>query len=158
MPCSPVGVWLVRLSVALSLVLAVGAPAARAEPPEPLQKNTTSSGIVQGVVTTQGSIPLGGVLATLRDDTGEVASIASDGDGKFRFEGVKPGRYSVVAALQGFDTLTSTVTVTADQTIDLTLDLRIAVMTDRVDRAAGSAAGGRRRIDRQGSDRWRAGS
>src|SRR5204862_1995874 len=53
--------------------------------------------------------------------------------GKVRFERLRAGTYAIVVALQGFDTLTSSVTVVAGGTADVVLNLRISVMTDTVD-------------------------
>ena len=115
------------------LILALAARAAGAQGP-----SQTATGTIQVTVTTQGNVPLGGVLVTLSNDTGEVASLATDGDGKVRFEKVRPGTYVAMAASQGFDTLTQPVVVTAGRIADRPLDLRISTLTDTVDVVAPS--------------------
>ena len=52
-----------------------------------------------------------------------MASTATDGDGAFRFEGVEPGAYTVVAVLDGFDTMSMPVTVSAGEVATLKADL-----------------------------------
>src|SRR5205809_3731644 len=92
MQCSPGSGRTVRLLTILSLIvlfLSLPAWAQRAESSQP----TRSTGLVQAIVTTQGSIPLGGALVTLRHDDSEVASLASDAGGKVRFERLRAGTY-----------------------------------------------------------------
>ncbi|MFN7981705.1 MAG: TonB-dependent receptor [Vicinamibacterales bacterium] len=95
---------------------------------------------VTGVVTTQNAtIPLAGVLVSLQLRAVDVASTATDGDGAFRFEGVEPGAYTVVAVLDGFDTMSMPVTVSAGEVATLKADLRIASMSERVEVVAATA-------------------
>jgi hypothetical protein len=96
------------------------------------QEPGAAAGAIQATVTTQGTIPLGGVLVTLSNSGGEVASVATDGDGKVRFERLKPGDYVIVAASQGFATLKQFVAVTAGAIAERVLDLRIATLTDTI--------------------------
>src|SRR5262245_7435041 len=102
---------LVRLLAIVILFAAWSAPAAaqRVESAQPSGRD----GVLQGTVTTQGTIALGGVEVSLRRNTTEVASAVSDGDGKVHFDRLEPGTYSVVVSSQGFDTLTATVMLTA---------------------------------------------
>ena len=61
-----------------------------------------TTGTIRGVVTTQnGTIPLGAVLVSLTSDGGEMTSSTSDGDGKFRFEHVLAGKYTLVERIGG---------------------------------------------------------
>ena len=95
----------------------VGAPVARAERAEPPQKTHRCHGHRSGRRSRRkASIPLGGVLVSLRNDTGDVASVGPTETASSGFDAITPGRYSVVTTMQGFDTLTSTVVVTAGQT------------------------------------------
>ena len=97
-------------------------------------------GSVTGVVTTQNAtIPLAGVLVSLQLRSTEVATTATDGDGAFRFDGVEPAAYTVVAVLDGFDTMSLPVTVTAGDVSAVKADLRIASMSERVEVVAATA-------------------
>lgn len=118
------GIALIFLSTASPAVLAAQLP---------------PTATVQVVVTTQGNIPLGGVNVTVSSDAGAVATQVTDGEGKVRFDALMPGKYTFVAALQGFDTATRPLVLTTGQAADLPLDLRIATMTDRVDVVAPTA-------------------
>lgn len=90
-------------------------------------------GTVHGVVTTQsGSIPLGGVIVSLVKDGVEAASLASEGDGTFRFSDLVPGQYMLVVAAQGFDPLSAAVAVTASVVSEAPLDLKIASVAETV--------------------------
>jgi hypothetical protein len=102
------------------------APAAAAQ--------SASSGTITGTVTTQnGTIPLGGALVSLQTATGEVGSYTSDGEGAFRFEGVAPGSYTIVASLEGFDLLRQTLIVAASQAAVVKVDLKISTVAERVE-------------------------
>ena len=118
------GIALIFLSTASAAVLAAQLP---------------PTATVQVIVTTQGNIPLGGVNVTVSSDAGPVATQVTDGEGKARFDALMPGKYTFVAALQGFDTATKPLVLAAGQAADLPLDLRIATLTDRVDVVAPTA-------------------
>ncbi len=104
-------------------------------------RSETAGGAITGTVTTQGNIPLGGAILTLTTAQNQMEPLttSSDGDGRFRFDGLKPGAYAVVATLQGFERLSVSAVLTAGQTANVALDLKIAVMTDRVDVVAPTA-------------------
>lgn len=105
-------------------------PSGRANPPA----------VITGIVTTQDkTVPLAGVVVSLRDERGEVASGTSEGDGTFRFESIGPGSYSLVVDVQGFDPLTMPLTVVAGQPTLAALDLKIAGVAETVDVVAPSA-------------------
>lgn len=122
----------------LVLLLGSSVAFARAQPPSPT--SPASAPAITGIVSTQGDIVLGGALVSLRTREGDVASYVSDGDGAFRFDGVGPGSYTIVVALDGFDTLTLPVTVVSGQTVALKADLRIAAVSERVDVVAPTTA------------------
>src|SRR5262245_41374266 len=71
-----------------------------------------SSGVViDGTVVDATRAPLPGVTLTLEQSSAVVAKAVTDPSGRFRFAGVKAGKYVVVAALQGFTTLRQELTV-----------------------------------------------
>src|SRR4051812_40746523 len=71
------------------------------------QTSSAITGAIAGVVTTQnGTIPLGAVLVSLTSAGGEISTATSDGDGKFRFEYVLSGKYTLVAVVEGFSSQT----------------------------------------------------
>jgi hypothetical protein len=118
-----------RLSIVL-LVLSIQAVAAHAQQvTRPSIVTTASGGIIDGTVTTQnGAIVLGGVLVSLSSDRStEVATVLSEGDGSYRFEGLAAGAYRVSAALEGFDVQSTAVTVAWNQTAHVPLDLPLAM-------------------------------
>jgi hypothetical protein len=91
------------------------------------------TGVVHGIITTQTNIPLGGVRVSLFDGATELLAIASEGDGSFRFENLKPGRYTVTALLEGFESVTLAAVVAAGQTTEIPIDLRLAMIAERVE-------------------------
>jgi hypothetical protein len=93
-----------------------------------------TTGTISGVVTTQnGTIPLGAVVVSLTSDNGELSSSTSDGDGKFRFDHVLAGKYTLVAAVEGFTSQTQPVVVAAGATTDAPLDLKLTAIAEHVD-------------------------
>src|SRR5260370_42228358 len=91
-------------------------------------------GAVEGVVRDALQRPLAGVHLRLEAPDGRVAGEAASGpDGAYRFTGIAPGVYSVVAEQEGFETATAVVSVDggAGASADLTpaskqaLDLRV---------------------------------
>jgi Carboxypeptidase regulatory-like domain len=97
--------------------------------PRPSSVPTESGGVIEGTVTTQNAtIALGGVRVSLSSDrTSEVATVLSEADGTFRFEGLAAGPYKVAAALEGFDVQSKSVTVSWNETAHVPLDLPLAM-------------------------------
>lgn len=130
----------------LALVLLLGgvpALASAQQPAAPLRPPAASAQAapsISGIVSTQRTIPLGGALVSLLARGAEVASYVSDGEGAFRFDGLEPGSYTIVVALDGFDTLTLPVTLAAGQPLSLEADLRIAAVSERVEVVATTSA------------------
>lgn len=82
------------LLVLLALVCA--APAAA--------QNT--SGAITGTITdTQGGVLPGVTLTVTNAETGVARTAVTEGDGRYRFAGLQPGRYDLKAELQGFGTV-----------------------------------------------------
>src|SRR5690242_15462295 len=129
--------WAIRLSSFLVFWL-IACPfpalAQRSEASQPVR----AKAVLQATVTTQGNIPLGGMVVSVVRDGTEVASSATDGDGKVTFDQLEPGAYSIRVAAQGFDPLATNVTVVAASPTTVTLDLRIAALTDTVNVVAPS--------------------
>jgi outer membrane receptor protein involved in Fe transport len=98
----------------LTLVLLAAAPARAATPP----------GVVGGLARDALQRPLAGVHLRLEAPDGRVVASATSGpDGAYRFAGIAPGIYSVVAEQEGFETATAVVSLEAGAgaSADLTL-------------------------------------
>jgi hypothetical protein len=98
-------------------------PAAAAPAPAPPPSN---AGTIRGTITTQTTIPLGGVMVSLFDGSAAIGQVASEGDGTYKFENLKPGRYTVSAVFEGFETTTVPAVAAAGKVLDLPIDLRLA--------------------------------
>jgi MFS family permease len=62
-------------------------------------KPAVHSGEVHGIIRSPHGAPVGGITATLTNDTGEVvASTVSDGTGAYRITGLADGQYTLVAS------------------------------------------------------------
>lgn len=122
----------VRRLLPVVLLLGCSLPPAFAQQPPPRTScaPVPSAPSISGVVSTQGDIVLGGALVSLLNRDGEVASYVFDGEGAFRFDTVAPGAYTIVVALDGFDTLTLPVAVAGGQPVALKADLRIAAVSE----------------------------
>src|SRR6266699_3365235 len=89
------------------------------------------TGVLQGVVTTQGSVNLPGAQITVTDSADKpVAEILSDESGKFSVVGLAPGRYKVTAALASFVTTAVTANIVAGRSNDVVIDLPIEGIKD----------------------------
>ena len=93
------------------------------------QDTATRAGTIEGTISTQnGSVRLPGVVVVVHGETDqELPQPVSDGDGKFAIPGLPPGRYTLSAALDGFQAVEISATVAAGATVTLTLDLPIAL-------------------------------
>jgi hypothetical protein len=92
-------------------------------------------GVLEGFVTTQsGTIRLGGAQVTLHNSSNqEVASVLSEGDGRFRFTALQEGKYTLTASLEGFAIGRAAVVVDADKTTERTHDQPLATLTQTVE-------------------------
>ena len=82
---------------------------------------------VQGSVADESGGALPGATVTLRNDgTGVVVTRTTNGEGRYVFDFVDPGKYTVVAELQGFRTIEQK-NVVVQQRGDVTADLKMAV-------------------------------
>src|SRR4029453_2662913 len=84
---------------------------------------------VQGQITDESRGALPGVTVTLANEaTGVASDRVTDAEGRYRFDFVDPGNYSISAALQGFRA-TSQKNVRVPQRGDLTVDLLMGLAT-----------------------------
>ena len=125
----------------LFIILASGV-GLRSQVVRPSGLSTESGGVIQGVITTQkGSIPLGGVVVELAAErNAELVHVYTEGDGTFRFEGLRSGRYQVSAVLEGFEKGAATVEVVWNQITAVPFDLRLAA-SEEVDVVATAGSG-----------------
>ena len=122
-----------RPLIALAFVVLVPA-VARAQAPQ-----TPRTGVLQGSITTQGTVRLPGAEVVVSDaaDT-KVATILSDENGHFSVVGLAPGRYKVTATLASFITTAVAAEVAAGRSSDVTIDLPIEGITQSVNVVAAS--------------------
>jgi hypothetical protein len=68
------------------------------------RQTITTTAAIQGIVRTEAGLGLGGVTVILQDlASGKSFPATTTGDGVFRFLNLKPGRYQVKAAREGFE-------------------------------------------------------
>ena len=99
------------------------------------QDGVARTGTIAGTVSTQnGSVRLPGAVVVLRGAADkELPQQVSDGEGRFTISDLPPGRYTLCAVLDGFQSVEASATVTAGATVTLTFDLPIASVTEHVD-------------------------
>ncbi|MGE5836126.1 MAG: YfbK domain-containing protein [Acidobacteriota bacterium] len=89
--------------------------------------------VVEGTVVDATRSPLPGVTVTLEQARAVVAKAVTDPSGKFRFTGIQPGKYVVVAVLQGFTTLRQDLTVnTSSGTVQVPLTMQVAGVAESI--------------------------
>src|SRR5689334_825480 len=97
------------------------------------------TGVLQGVVTTQGSVNLPGAQVTVTDNAGkQIAQVLTGEDGHFSVVGLAPGRYKLTAALASFVTTSANADVVVGRASDLAIDLPIEGISASVDVVAQS--------------------
>ena len=91
---------------------------------------------IRGTTTTQeGTVLLPGVEVTVTDVTSgrRMAVVVSDGTGRFRVDGLPPGRYRLRTHLAGFsDVTTDVLDLPPGQALDVALDLKLGSFWERV--------------------------
>ncbi len=108
-----------RSLVPALLFLALSPTFARAQEPK--------TGVIQGTITTQGTVRLPGANVVVKDGADKhVTEMLSGEDGHFSVVGLQPGRYSVLASLESFIATTVAAEVVAGRSTDITIDLPIA--------------------------------
>jgi hypothetical protein len=108
-----------RVAAAATCIIAIsiwlGSPAAFAQANPQTQAKThtpATSGSISGNVSDHQGSPLAGAQVTLTNlTTKEATNGSTDGTGGYRFEGLKPGRYSVVFESKGLVAKTQSVEV-----------------------------------------------
>src|SRR5437868_9530859 len=97
------------------------------------------TGVLQGVVTTQGSVNLPGAQITVTDAAGkQVAQALTGEDGHFSFVGLTPGRYKLTASRASFVTTSANADVAGGRVSDLAIDLPIEGISASVEVVAQS--------------------
>src|SRR5262245_55727415 len=97
------------------------------------------TGVIQGVVTTQGTVNLPGAQITVTDGADkQVTQVLTDESGHFNLVGLAPGRYKVTALLASFVTTAATANVVAGRVTDLAIDLPIEGVSATVEVVAQS--------------------
>jgi len=120
------GHWLQRTAAALLAALVVtGVSSAWAQ---------TVGGTIVGVVADAQGGALPGVTLTARNlETGATRVVATEGDGRYRIGGLPPGRYDLVAELQGFSTVdVAGLTLTIGLEVQQNLKLGIQALEETV--------------------------
>ncbi|MBI3403106.1 MAG: TonB-dependent receptor [Acidobacteria bacterium] len=91
-------------------------------------------GAIEGAISTQHTTPLGGASVFVIDATGRiVATVVSDGDGRFRVGGLVTGTYRVMAVLEGFETVLESAVVSDRDPAHVMVDLPIGTLSDTID-------------------------
>src|SRR5262249_61647347 len=104
-----------------------------------LQAQAPRTGVIQGVVTTQGTVNLPGAQTTVTDREGKpVTQILTGEDGHFNIIGLAPGRYKVTASLASFVTTAVMADVAVGRSFYLAIELPIEAIHSTVEVVAQS--------------------
>ena len=86
-----------RFGILVVILALIGARTAAAQ---------NTSGAIAGTITdTQGGVLPGVSITVTNSETGIARTSVTEGDGRYRFAGLQPGRYDLRAELQGFSTV-----------------------------------------------------
>jgi hypothetical protein len=93
-----------------------------------------TTGVIQGLVRdTTGAVVPGVTVEALNLETNIALTRTSDGDGRFVFLQLRPGRYKVTLTLAGFGTVVQDgITLTVGQTLNLTTQLSVSAVAEVV--------------------------
>ncbi|HEX7704859.1 MAG TPA: TonB-dependent receptor [Thermoanaerobaculia bacterium] len=101
---------------------------------------STLTGGLTGMVTTDGS-PLPGATVTITSPNLQGSRTAiSDGNGNYNFAALPPGEYTVRVELEGLQTVTRTSRVTLGGTSRVDADLRVSAVTESITVTASAPA------------------
>jgi len=113
-------VWMVVLSMAVALPLGA--------------QTQITTAVIQGVVTdASGAVTPGVTVEAVNVETNLTLSRVTDGDGRFVFLQLPPGRYRVTFTLTGFGTVVRDgIELTVGQSVNLTQQLSVSNLTEVV--------------------------
>ena len=121
------GRWMAARVCALVLCLCGMAAAAAAQ-------ETVNLGSISGRVSdAQGAVVPGASIAVRHTDTNVTVEASTDGDGRFRFPYLRLGLYELRVSLQGFETVTRSLSVSAGSAFELPILLPVAGVNAAID-------------------------
>jgi Carboxypeptidase regulatory-like domain/TonB dependent receptor len=93
-----------------------------------------TTGSISGFVMDSSKSALPGATVAIKDvDTGKVRTITTDDEGRYRADGLAPGKYDVTVELSGFRTAEyESVAVSVGQALVLNVEMAIGGMSERV--------------------------
>ena len=112
--------WMVVLAMAVALPLGA--------------QTQITTAVIQGTVTdASGAVTPGVTVETVNVETNLTQSRVTDGDGRFVFLQLPPGRYRVTFTLTGFGTVVRDgIDLTVGQSVNLTQQLSVSNLTEIV--------------------------
>ncbi|HTM24415.1 MAG TPA: carboxypeptidase regulatory-like domain-containing protein [Vicinamibacterales bacterium] len=93
-----------------------------------------TTGSISGVVTDESKAALPGATVTVKDsETGQSRVLTSDGQGRYRADGLAPGKYVVTVELSGFRTAEyPAMNISIGQTATLNIQMQIGGVSEKV--------------------------
>lgn len=97
-------------------------------------QESINQGSISGRVNdTQGAVVPGAVVTVRQTETNVTVEASTDSDGRFRFPYLRLGPYELKVALQGFETVTRSLSVSAGSAFELPILLPVAGVSAAVD-------------------------
>jgi hypothetical protein len=95
--------------------------------PLSIKSSQSQVGIINGTVKDPNGAVVAGAQITVRNETtGETRNATADGQGRFKIEGLAPGRYTLSIARNGFKTAERGVTIESGRTETVEIKLEVA--------------------------------
>jgi Carboxypeptidase regulatory-like domain len=90
-------------------------------PPSPPSPTPTRWALSGAVTDATAHTPIGGAKLEIIEGVNQGASTSANGEGKYRFDALEPGSFSIHIKADGFENEKRSVTLTADQIVDVAL-------------------------------------
>src|SRR5262249_10881403 len=80
---------------------------------------------VHGAVADETGAIIVGAKVSLDDGQGRIQAVVSDEAGRYRFEAVPPGRYTLIVSAQGFADFSEPIDLTTRRTVPLNVTMKV---------------------------------
>jgi hypothetical protein len=122
-----ISIFLKRTAMVLALLPVIAGPAALFLVPQTLEAQSLVSGDIAGSITDSSGAAIPGAKVTARNTgTGQVKEVTTSGAGNYRISLLQPGKYTVTATADGFQTTQGSLDLSIGQIASQNFKLEVA--------------------------------